>query len=340
MIFVMKKWFVQASLVMIAVFLSPGPSFAGQEIKTASSGESLGADADLVQADIGARDFLDPEYAPMDSRKKPKPSRASKNSQSRRHTGSPSQSYGAPSSGSIRPGTLGGSRATPTPSNNLQASGQGKPPLRMSHRDRYFGLGSRELGLNIGTVHAFTDLQGTKGLPFGESLNFQIKNPGIALGLYSRLRMVDWFGLSLGIDFARISGEDNGSMEEYEGYSFENNLLEFNARIAFYAPISSKNVFDIYGFAGLALFNNSLSLMNAEGVPVEPRGEFRNLQPALPFGIGFSWMAGYRVVVGFEAGYRYSAFNYLDGIAPVNTRYDSYLFTNFKIGYILNPPRN
>ena len=271
---------------------------------------------------------------------KPKPSKASKLSQSRRHTGNRTQGYEAPQSGSLRAGSLGGSRGTPTPSNLIQNRRHGKPPLRMSHRDRYFGLGSREFGFNVGTAHGFTDLQGSKGLPFGESLQWQIENPGFAIGVYTKLRMVDWFGLSLGLNYARISGQGNRTIGSFEGYTFENNLVEFNARLAFYAPLASKNEFDIYGFAGLALFNNSLSIQDPDGLPYEPQGDFRNLQPALPFGIGLSWLAGRRLVIGYELGYRYSAFNFLDGIAPVDTRYDAYLINNFKIGIILNPPGN
>jgi|GEM_PF-5138305 len=281
-------------------------------------------------------------YSPVVGRRsgdKRSPSEASKRSQSRRHSRSRTQSYSPPESGSLNAGNLGSDRPTPSPSSVNQTRGQGRLPLRMSERDRYFGVGSREMGFSFGTAHSFTDLQGSKGLGLSESINYQVNNPDFTFGVYSKFRMVDWFGLSLGLDYARLTGRDDNSLSGFEGYSFENNLVELNARIAFYAPLATKNSFDIYGFAGLALFANNLKLINAEGMEEQLIGEFRILQPAIPFGVGFSWLAGYRTVIGYEFGYRYTAFNLLDGVEPADTRYDGYLFNAIRIGFILKPRR-
>lgn len=282
------------------------------------------------------------EYFPLTgrrSRDSRKGSEASKRSQSRRLGNTRSQSYRPPDSGSIQAGSLGSGRPAPSPSSVSQTRGGGRLPLRMSERDRYFGVGSREMGFNLGTAHSFTDIQGSKGLGFGESVNFQVSNPGITIGVYSKFRMVEWFGLSIGFDYARLSGEDQNDLNNYEGYSFENNMIEFNARVAFYAPLATKNEFDIYAFAGLGLFSNNISLKNADGLEVNPSSEFSNLQPAIPFGVGLSWLVGHRMVIGYEMGYRYTAFNMLDGVAPPDTRYDAYLFNTLRIGFILKPRR-
>ncbi len=279
-------------------------------------------------------------YSPLVKRRasdKRPPSEASKRSQSRRHSRNRTQSYSPPESASLNAGSLGSDRRTPTPSRVNQTRGQARQPLQMSERDRYFGVGSREMGFSVGTAHSFTDLQGSKGLGLGESINFQVNNPGFTFGVYSKFRMVEWFGLSLGFDYARLSGKDENLLDGFENYSFENNLLEFNARIAFYLPLATKSTFDIYGFAGLALFANNLKLMNAEGLEEQPIEEFRVLQPAIPFGVGLSWLAGYRTVIGYEFGYRYTAFNLLDGVEPADTRYDGYLFNAIRIGFILKP---
>lgn len=282
------------------------------------------------------------DYSPAIGRRsgdKRPPSEASRRSQSRSHSRNRTQSYSPPESGSLNAGNLGSDRPAPSPSSVNQTRGQGRQPLRMSERDRYFGVGSRELGFSVGTAHSFTDLQGSKGLGLGESINFQVNNPGLTVGVYSKFRMVDWFGLSLGLDYARLTGTDDNSLSGFEGYSFENNLVEFNARIAFYAPLATKNSFDIYAFAGLGLFANNLKLLNADGIEEQPIGEFKVLQPAIPFGVGLSWLVGYRTVVGYEFGYRYTAFNLLDGVEPTNTRYDGYLFNAIRIGFIMKPRR-
>lgn len=333
----MRKLFVLAFLLLSGVITAQADAFAGRG--EAPARELTALEHAFIWDDADALIFVfdDPEYFPGGTREKPKSSKAGKISQSRRHSGGRSQSYKPPNSNSLRAGSLGSGRGAPSPSNVHYTSGQGKSSLRMSHRDRYFGVGSREFGFNLGTAHGFTDLQGSKGLGFGESLQFQVKNPGFTFGVYSKLRMVDWFGLSLGLDYGRINGEEDGTLEAFEGYSFENNLLEFNARLAFFAPLPSVNVFDIYAFAGLALFSNNLNLYDPEGFPVDTEGNFSKIQPAIPFGIGLSGLVGSRVVIGYELGYRYTSFNYLDGVAPFDSRYDGYLFSNIKIGFILKP---
>lgn len=268
-----------------------------------------------------------------------KHSEASRRSRSKAHYGSSGTSARPPQSNSIDAGTIGTDRAAPSTSASVPTLGRGRPPLNQSERDRYFGVGGREIGLNFGTAHSITDLQNSKGIGFSESINYQIRNPGITMGVYSRIRMVEWFGLSVGFDLARLSGTANGNLAEFEGYSFENNLVEFNARIAFFAPLATRNTFDIYGFAGLALFVNNLVLRNANGIEIPVTGDFNMLQPALPFGMGLSWVIGYRMVLGYELGYRYTSFNMLDGVAPADTRFDAYFFNTLRVGFILKPSR-
>ena len=268
-----------------------------------------------------------------------KGSEASRRSRSQAHYGSPGASTRLPQSKSIDAASIGAGRAAPAPRTIGYTQGRGRPPLNQSERDQYFGVGGREIGFNFGTAHSFSDLQGNKAFRFSESVKYQLRNPGITMGVYSRIRMVEWFGLSLGFDLARLSGTANSNLAEFEGFSFENNLVEFNARIAFFAPLASRNIFDLYGFAGFALFVNNIILRNADGIETPVSGDFKVLQPALPFGVGLSWVVGHRMVLGYELGYRYTSFNLLDGVAPADTRYDAYLFNTLRIGFILKPNR-
>ncbi|HSV75451.1 MAG TPA: DUF6089 family protein [Bacteroidales bacterium] len=212
-----------------------------------------------------------------------------------------------------------------------------RPPQR-SLRNQILGLGGREIGFNAGTSHAFTDIQGTKGQNIGNTFDLFLQDPGLALGVYYRVRMVDWFGLSIGVDFATLSGKNTDNLSALYNFSFSNYLLEFNSRIIFFAPLPSITVFDLYGFAGFAMFANFLTLKNQTGSKVEP-DEFRLIQFAIPLGIGISRRIGNRFVAGYEIGYRHTAFNMLDGISPRDTRNDAYLFNTLRFGFILNPAR-
>jgi|GEM_PF-1563764 hypothetical protein len=207
-----------------------------------------------------------------------------------------------------------------------------------SLRNQVMGLGGREIGFNAGTSHAFTDIQGTKGKNIGNTFDLFLQGPGLAFGVYYRLRMVDWFGLSIGVDFATLSGKNTDNLSAIYNFSYSNYLLEFNSRIIFFAPLPSMTVFDLYGFSGFAMFANFLTLKNQTGSKVEP-DEFRPLQFAIPLGIGISRRIGNRFVAGYEIGYRHTAFNMLDGISPRDTRNDAYLFSTLRFGFILNPAR-
>jgi len=212
-----------------------------------------------------------------------------------------------------------------------------RPALR-SFRNRELGLGSREIGFHGGTSHTFTDVQGTKGQNLGTTLDLLRHDAGLAFGVYYRVRTIDWFGLSLGLDFASLSGKNRDNLSALYNYSFSNLLFEINARIIFFAPLPSITVFDLYGFSGFSIFTNFLSLKDQTGSKVEP-DEFRMLQLALPFGIGISRRIGTRFVAGYELGYRHTAFNMLDGVSPRDTRNDAYLFNTLRFGFVLNPPR-
>jgi opacity protein-like surface antigen len=331
-------------LVLIALLLAsmqPEAKAAANEGDGAFAEESLNYSQALSFSELS---FLAANSELFPSRKdprrsKPKQTEASRRSRSRSHNIDRAQSYRPAASSSVRPGKLGFFRPSPQPSNVSHTRGHSRASLRPTDRQRYFGVGGRELGFNIGTAHSFNDIQASKGLGFTESVNHIVNYPGLSLGVYYRFRMVEWFGLNLGFDYGRLSGENFNSLSGFEGYSFTNDIFEFNSRIAFYAPLSSRNEFDIYGFAGLALFHNNPKLSDSEGNPVNVSLEYSKIQPAIPFGVGFSWRVNHQLVIGYELGYRYTAFNLLDGAEPLDTRYDAYMFNNLRVGFILKPRR-
>lgn len=203
-----------------------------------------------------------------------------------------------------------------------------------SYRDRYFGQSKREVGLNIGTAHAFTDLTGTKNVPLPEALNYQVQNPDLTLGVFARFRIVEWFGLSVALDYARFSGKDQtGEYDEYIDFTFENHVVELGGKVEFFAPMNFGSPFDIYGFSGLSILYNDPKIFDDSEMETNPIQSMNLFQPAIPLGVGFNVRLTPRVKLGYELGYRHLVFNFLEGVFIPDAGYDSYLYGQVKLSY-------
>ncbi|MFO7977476.1 MAG: hypothetical protein R6U64_02340, partial [Bacteroidales bacterium] len=209
-----------------------------------------------------------------------------------------------------------------------------RAPVGPSYRDKYFGQSKREVGLNVGTAHAFTDLTGTKNVPLPEALNYQVQNPDITLGVFARFRIVEWFGLSVALDYAKFSGMDQtGEYDDYINHTFKNQVFELGGKIEFFAPMNFGSPFDVYGFSGLSMLYNDPKVYDAGGLETNPLQSPNIFQPAIPLGIGFNVRLSPRVKLGYELGYRHLIYNYLEGVFIPGTGYDSYFFNQVKVSY-------
>ncbi len=224
-----------------------------------------------------------------------------------------------------------------------QTCGDNHRSLSLSRKRGRGLLNIFEIGILGGTSHSFSDVHRNKYLGLGGTMSSITKDAGTAGGIYFSYRHVDHFGLSVGLTTINISGtavsEDAGGINEDDlvaGFAFKNQIIEANGRLLFYAPIPSQRVFDLFAFVGLSIYYNFLELRDQNQLVTSPTEEFNKLQLALPFGIGASFRVGKSMSVGFESGYRYTPFNYLDGISPPDTRYDAFLLNQVKLGFFLN----
>lgn len=224
-------------------------------------------------------------------------------------------------------------------SQGVRFANQPRPPVSVSIRDEYFGRSHREFGLTVGSAHAFTSL--SAGMETSSLLSYQMQNTGLAFGLFARFRMIEWFALGVSLDYAKVSGidEDGFLLDQHPSlggtlpYSFENRLMELAGRAEFYLPTGFRSPVDVYGFAGIAAVYND---------PQWPDGfqhhvSINTLIPAIPIGLGVKGRILPKFDLGFELGYRYLAYEALDGF-PGNT-YDSYLFSQLKASYRLPSKR-
>ncbi len=263
---------------------------------------------------------------------------ASASSRSEPHSNEPKRRTSTPDTRSVDPGEIGEERSRPVRSaSSPPTTGQRQEPLGTSLREDYYGVGSREIGISFGTAHSFVDLTGTKTMGFGDNLEYQFQNIDFTAGIFGRYRVNNWFGLNVGLDYARFTGENtDGAIEDLSPYRFENDVFEVSGKMEFFIPMRTATVFDIYAFGGISLFYTNPSLFDQDGTSVAVEASYSQMQPAIPFGIGVSGLVGNRIKIGYELGYRYTVLNSLDGLELPDTRYDSYLFNALKVGFLLS----
>lgn len=228
-------------------------------------------------------------------------------------------------------------------------------PIRPSDRDRFYGIGALEIGVNLGTAFAYTDINGKPGLdPFELDQVFQ-NNTSLTAGLFARYRINEWFGFSVGADMTRLQASSNtGFTHTYlagiapdgtrtygtaDIYSFSNDLAEFSGKLELYSPVIGRSSLSFFGFAGFSALLHDPQVFDINGDPVNFPSvpgfeEAGKLAFALPFGAGFSLMMANFVRVGLEVGYRYTGSHGLDGLHIPQHPYDSYMFSTVRIGYV------
>ncbi len=209
--------------------------------------------------------------------------------------------------------------------------------LEPSRRDQQLAIGSWDLGVLFGTSHSVTDIQNNKSLGFGDFIDYQISNFNYTFGVFTRYKAADWFAINGGMKYAYFSGSNEPPADfQYESFSFENDLFEFFIKTEFYAPILQYSPSELYLFTGITLFFSDVKVLNADGMIHTITDEFQQIQPAMPFGLGYSYTFNNDLSVGYEFGWRYTLFYYLDGVRVENQGYDSYFFNMITVSYPLS----
>jgi len=261
--------------------------------------------------------------------------KAEKVSRSHRHATRP-QRYTPPPSQSQNPESHSSrSSGASASSNNRSTRNQAKPPLHTSLRDQYYALGYWEVGLSFGTAHNITDVAQNKGLTLNEFTDYHANNFNFNLGFFTRYVMSEWFALSLGMDYANLTGQASlrENMPENSPYSFTNDIFEFYAKTELFLPALSRSPFDLYGFVGIGLFFSDARVFDIRGRIVELDVDYSQVQPVIPVGIGFSYKLPNGLRIGYEFGWRNTIFHYLDGVKMTRDNYDNYFFNSLKISY-------
>lgn len=210
-------------------------------------------------------------------------------------------------------------------------------PIHLSIREQRLGTGKLEMGVLMGTSHGITDIQSNKYLDFLDFVDYQTSNFDYSFGVFARYMATNWFAVNGGMKYARLSGANKPpSNFEYESFSFKNDMFEFFIKTEFHVPFLYHTSSKAYLFSGLSIFFSEVSVIDAEDQIYHIDDDFEQVQPALPIGLGYSYTFGNFISVGYEFGWRYTPFHYLDGVSPLDERrYDSYFFNLIKISYPL-----
>ncbi len=263
---------------------------------------------------------------------------AERRSQSKEHPTTRRQSYRPPESNSQLP--MGSSGSTNVRSTeNVAVENVQKSPLGVSRRDQEMGTRpiTWEIGINVGSAHAVTDIGNAKNMAFGDFMGYQTDNYGLNFGLYTKRLLSSWLGVSFGMDYGSYGGHHSCSTladSDYYGYRFENNVFEFFGKLELHAPFLERKAFDLYGFTGIGVFFNDLRLFNEQNRPVTIETDFNQVQPAIPVGLGFGYVINNQVRIGYELGYRYTMFNFFDGVGDKGSVNDRYFSNVLKVGIV------
>lgn len=228
----------------------------------------------------------------------------------------------------------------------------GKSNKRLTYRSDHMKSERWEGGLTIGVANSMTDIAPSEPNTQPSVTEFYSRAFSPAIMVHTRYRFNRAFSLKSNLGVSMLRGNDRWSENldvVNRGKSFSNNIFESSFLAELYMPKPKRRVkadfgkgrMDLFLFAGLSLFYNSPevkgpiiddfdeSLMNADFL-------YNNLQLGIPLGAGIQWTLANKWVLGFDLNFRYTFFDYLDGLTrPYSTRNDFYFSTNFNLGYIL-----
>ncbi len=261
--------------------------------------------------------------------------KAERVSRSQRHSNRP-QRYTPPPSQSQDPQSHSQRSSGASASSSNQAiRNEPKPPLHTSLRDQYYAIGVWEIGLSVGTAHTITDIAENKGLGFSDFTDYHTNNYNFKFGFFTRYIMNEWFALSLGMDYANLSGQVpfGENLPENVPFRFTNDIFEFYAKTELMLPVLSRSPFDLYGFVGIGLFFSDARIFDIRDRIVESNVDYSQVQPVIPVGLGFSYKLPNGLRLGYEFGWRNTIFHYLDGVRMTRDNYDNYFFNSLKISY-------
>ena len=180
-----------------------------------------------------------------------------------------------------------------------------------------------ELGVWVGASQYFGDLH----------TELTISDPGISFGFGGRYNFDERISTKIGINYARIGGDDFDSPNTFENQrnlSFFSNIFDATIQAEFnffpYIHGSKEDNFTPYLFAGGTLFAFSpkaklegvtynLRDFGTEGQAI--REEYSRFSKALTFGVGLKFDINVDWSINVELGVRNSQSDYIDDVSGV-----------------------
>lgn len=189
-----------------------------------------------------------------------------------------------------------------------------------------FGQGF-EAGIMIGASNYMGDLS-------ANSSKIYLQESHLAGGIFGRLNVGPMISVKLGLNYARISGNDQNAVNPIireRNLDFRTNLYEVSLtgewNILGYNPYNYYRTFSPYLFGGVALYQfDPKTDYLGEVVALQPLGTegqgltgfeapYKLTQFAIPFGIGFKFAINDLLNVGLELGARKTFTDYLDDVS-------------------------
>ncbi len=249
--------------------------------------------------------------------------------------------YDPPEIRSKRPDRFNGRRTIDHSSNADFVRNVPSESITKSHAEEQLATAAWDLGILLGTSHSITDMQANKNLGFVDFVDYQTSNFNFGFGAFVRHQPNSWFAINGGMNYAKLKGS-NTSLEgltdnfQYEGFSFENDIYEFFVKTEFHVPFLIYNPSNAYIFTGISVFFTELDMMDPDGRLYTSDYDFEQVQPAIPIGLGYYYTFRNGFSLGYEFGWRYTLFPYLDGIKIDKRNYDSYFINSLTFSYSVN----
>lgn len=217
-----------------------------------------------------------------------------------------------------------------------------RSPLPSLRDMELFGHRRWDIGLNIGTSHALTDIGGTNNQTPFFILDAQPRGTRPHAGFFARYRLFRNHAINAQLNYGQLHEADTLSPKDSGRYNrryfFDNEVFELAVKWEVYLPQwVFRSPLDVYAFLGLAVFYHDPELRVPDPDNFTPQ-DFNNIQPAFPLGAGLHYTFDNNLRLGFNLGWRKTFTDHLDGVStPQSKGMDSYFFNQFSISYLLQP---
>jgi OmpA-OmpF porin, OOP family len=189
-------------------------------------------------------------------------------------------------------------------------------------------------------------------------LLFTLQETNLCAGVFVRRNFDDLFSLRGNALFGRLTGNDANFPEDpsrtLRGFSFRTTLIEFSIQgeLGLLRPQNAAGqnrpvipyLFAGFGYAGVnaAVNFNEPNLGTSQALIREDRKNASQGTVAFPIGLGFRFPIGEKNTLGFEAGFRPTVSDYLDGVSKTGNpnKNDWYIIGGLNLAFNLGKSRD